>query len=110
MELKNVSFLSGTYGVPDQPRWRKVLKRSELDWLDGHQVQRQTVFPSMGYVSACVEAAMKIRGDARVQSIELQNFGVGQAVAFSDDDSWIDILVVLDSIKESKVRRGTKTI
>lgn len=52
---------------------------------------------------------MKIRGDTRVQSIELQNFGVGQAVAFSDDDSWIDILVVLDSIKESKVRRGTKT-
>ncbi|KAI7909591.1 hypothetical protein M0657_011776 [Pyricularia oryzae] len=63
----------------------------------------------MGYVSACVGAAMKIRGDTRVQSIELQNFGVGQAVAFSDDDSWIDILVVLDSIKESKVRRGTKT-
>ncbi|ELQ33721.1 hypothetical protein OOU_Y34scaffold00894g1 [Pyricularia oryzae Y34] len=96
-------------GAPDQLHWRNVLMRNELDWLDGHQVQRQTVFPFMGYVSACVGAAMKIRGDTRVQSIELQNFGVGQAVAFSDDDSWIDILVVLDSIKESKVRRGTKT-
>nr|A0A4P8WAE5.1 RecName: Full=Polyketide synthase-nonribosomal peptide synthetase pyiS; Short=PKS-NRPS pyiS; AltName: Full=Pyrichalasin H biosynthesis cluster protein A; AltName: Full=Pyrichalasin H synthase [Pyricularia grisea]QCS37521.1 PyiS [Pyricularia grisea] len=96
-------------GAPDQLRWRNVLKRNELDWLDGHQVQRQTVFPFMGYVSACVEAAMKIRGDANVQSIELQNFKVGQAVAFNDDDSWIEILVVLDSIKESKVK-GTKTI
>ncbi len=96
-------------GAPDQLRWRNVLKRNEIDWLDGHQVQRQTVFPFMGYVSACVEASMKIRGDAHVQSIELQNFVVGQAIAFNDDDSGIETLVVLDSIKESE-EKGTKTV
>ncbi|KAI2612374.1 PKS-NRPS hybrid [Hypoxylon fragiforme] len=87
-------------GAPDQLRWRNVLKRNELAWLDGHQVQRQTVFPCAGYVSACVEASMNIRRDANVQSIELQNFVVGQAIAFNDDDSGIETLVVLDSIKE----------
>lgn len=105
-ELLGREILDGT---PDQLRWRNVLKRNEIDWLDGHQVQRQTVFPFMGYVSACLEASMKIRGDAHVQCIELQNFVVGQAVAFNDDDSGIETLVVLDSIKESE-DNGTKKV
>ncbi len=96
-------------GAPDQLRWRNVLKRNEIDWLDGHQVQRQTVFPCAGYVSACVEASMKIRRDVSVQSIELQNFVVGQAVAFNDDDSGIETLIVLDSIKESE-EQGSKIV
>ncbi|KAI1304521.1 PKS-NRPS hybrid [Xylaria venustula] len=96
-------------GAPDQLRWRNVLKRNEIDWLDGHQVQRQTVFPCAGYVSACVEAALKIRSDFSVQSIELENFVVGQAIAFNDDDSGIETLVVLDSIKESE-EQGNKVV
>lgn len=89
-------------GAPQQLRWRNVLKRTEIYWLDGHQVQRQTVFPCAGYVSACIEAAMKIRSDANVQSIELRDFVVGQAIVFNDDDSGIETLVVLDSIKGSE--------
>ncbi|TWU72717.1 putative nrps-t1pks biosynthetic cluster [Metarhizium rileyi] len=89
-------------GSPDQRRWRNVLKRSEIDWLDGHQVQRQAVFPCAGYVSACVEASMKLRSDAYVRSIELQNFIVGQAVVFNDNDLGVETLIVLDSIKESE--------
>ncbi|KAI0185009.1 putative hybrid NRPS/PKS enzyme [Xylaria flabelliformis] len=89
-------------GAPDQLRWRNVLKRNEIDWLDGHQVQRQTVFPCAGYVSACVEASMRIRNEASVQSIELLDFVVGQAVTFNDDDSGVETLIVLDSIKESE--------
>ncbi|RYP36755.1 hypothetical protein DL767_003254 [Monosporascus sp. MG133] len=96
-------------GAPDQLRWRNVLKRTEIDWLDGHQVQRQTVFPCAGYVSACVEASMKIRSDASVQSIELQNFVIGQAVGFNDDDSGIETLIVLDSIKASE-EQGSKIV
>lgn len=52
---------------------------------------------------------MKIHGYAHVQSIELQNFVVGQAVAFNDDDSGIETLVVLDSIKESE-DKGIKKV
>ncbi|KAI1749216.1 PKS-NRPS hybrid [Xylaria castorea] len=96
-------------GAPDQLRWRNVLKRNEIDWLDGHQVQRQTVFPCAGYVSACVEASMKIRSDASVQSIELQDFVVGQAVTFNDDDSGVETLIVLDSIQESE-EQGNKVV
>ncbi|KAK5635444.1 hypothetical protein RRF57_011156 [Xylaria bambusicola] len=94
-------------GAPDQLRFRNVLKRNEIDWLDGHQVQRQTVFPCAGYVSACVEAALRIRSDP-VQSIELLDFVVGSAIAFNDD-SGIETLVVLDGIKESE-EEGKKII
>ncbi|KAI1367101.1 PKS-NRPS hybrid [Xylaria arbuscula] len=94
-------------GAPDQLRFRNVLKRNEIDWLDGHQVQRQTVFPCAGYVSACVEAALRIRSDP-VQSVELLDFVVGSAIAFNDD-SGIETLVVLDGIKESE-DQGKKVV
>ena len=97
-------------GAPDQLRWRNVLKRREIDWLEGHQVQGQVVFPCAGYVSACIEAAMKLPGTNKqvdqgqrqqlvVQTVELEDFIVGQAVVFGDDqDSGIETLVTLTDI------------
>ncbi|KAI1463640.1 putative hybrid NRPS/PKS enzyme [Daldinia caldariorum] len=98
-------------GAPDQLRWRNVLKPREIDWLEGHQVQGQIVFPCAGYVSACLEAAMKLptlTGKKAVQeqsqhiikAVEIQDFVVGQAVAFGDDqDSAVEILITMTDIE-----------
>ncbi|KAK2003782.1 putative polyketide synthetase [Colletotrichum falcatum] len=74
--------------VPGRLRWRNIIKRSEIDWLEGHQVQGQVVFPAAGYVSACVEACMRsFASDGSIQSIELRQFDIGHAMVFEDDDS-----------------------
>ncbi|KAI1478194.1 putative hybrid NRPS/PKS enzyme [Daldinia eschscholtzii] len=98
-------------GAPDQLRWRNILKRREIEWLDGHQVQGQVVFPCAGYVSACLEAAMKLpaitgkqagqeQGQRIIQAIEIQDFVVGQAVAFGNDqDSGVETLITLTDIE-----------
>ncbi|RYP78152.1 hypothetical protein DL769_003233 [Monosporascus sp. CRB-8-3] len=102
------SRLSRAFGTgKDQPN--ELLGRQILDGAPDQLLQRQTVFPCAGYVSACVEASMKIRSDASVQSIELQNFVVGQAVGFNDDDSGIETLIVLDSIKAPE-EQGSKIV
>ncbi|RDL33251.1 putative hybrid nrps pks [Venustampulla echinocandica] len=97
-------------GAPDQLRWHNVLKRSEIEWLDGHQVQGQTVFPCAGYVSACIEAAMRLPGMKQQQpqeqqqqrtilAIELLDVIIGQAVVFGDDqDTGIETFVTLTNI------------
>ncbi|KAI0109876.1 putative hybrid NRPS/PKS enzyme [Daldinia grandis] len=97
-------------GAPDQLRWRNILKRKEIEWLDGHQVQGQVIFPCAGYVSACLEATMRLpsttnkqasqgKGQRTIQAIEIQDFVVGQAIAFSDDqDSGVETLVTLTDI------------
>lgn len=96
-------------GAPDQLRFKNVLKRREVEWLDGHQVQGQVVFPYAAYVSACVTAAMRLTDlklDAKqeqkqqvIQSIEMQNFEVGSAITFGDDqDAGVETLVTLTDI------------
>ncbi|KAI5928470.1 PKS-NRPS hybrid [Camillea tinctor] len=85
-------------GAPDQLRWRNVLSPKEIDWLDGHQVQGQIVFPCAGYVSAAVEAALRLCGSQPIQSIELERFVVGTAVVFDDNDSGVETLITLTNI------------
>ncbi|KAL5355551.1 hypothetical protein BJX96DRAFT_170776 [Aspergillus floccosus] len=94
-ELLGRQFLDG---VSDQLRWRNVLKPKEIPWLDGHQVQGQMVFPCAGYISACIEAAMRLAYPQDVQLIELEDFVVGQAVVFNDDNSEVETLIALTDI------------
>jgi hybrid polyketide synthase/nonribosomal peptide synthetase ACE1 len=85
-------------GIPDQMRWKNILRPREIGWLEGHQVQGQTVFPCAGYVSACVEAAVRMCESKNVQLIELENFVVGQAIAFDENDTGIEVLTTLTNI------------
>nr|CAG28798.1 putative polyketide synthase/peptide synthetase [Pyricularia grisea] len=95
-------------GVPDRLRWRNIIKRSEIDWLEGHQVQGQIVFPAAGYISACVEACMLAfaRDESPVQCIELLDFDIGHAMVIEEDDS----LGVDATIELSDMTRSDKTI
>ncbi|KAH9228729.1 hypothetical protein K456DRAFT_1846055 [Colletotrichum gloeosporioides 23] len=90
-------------GVPGRMRWRNVIKRSEIEWLEGHQVQSQIVFPAAAYVSACIEACMRaFYEDGSVQCIELRDFDIGHAMVFEDDDSTgVDATIEMGEITKS---------
>ncbi|KAK3309308.1 polyketide synthase [Chaetomium strumarium] len=83
-------------------RWKNMLKPSEMQWLEGHTVQGQTVFPAAGYVATALEAARVLAaGSARksIRLIELSNMTIHQAVAFSgNNDAGIEVLVELTHI------------
>ncbi|KAJ0385182.1 hypothetical protein COL922a_006852 [Colletotrichum nupharicola] len=82
---------------------RNVIKRSEIEWLEGHQVQSQIVFPAAAYVSACIEACMRaFYEDGSVQCIELRDFDIGHAMVFEDDDSTgVDATIEMGEITKS---------
>lgn len=80
--------------------WRNLLRVREMEWLSGHAVQSQVVFPAAGYLATALEAALFIaRGtgkDARL--IEMRDFTIHQAVAFEQDDSSIEVLTEMVEI------------
>ncbi|KAK8103678.1 uncharacterized protein PG998_010711 [Apiospora kogelbergensis] len=95
-------------GTPGHMQWRNIFKRSEIGWLDGHQVQGQTVFPCAGYVSLCIEACLRACvDDGNIQSIELRDFEVGHAMVFDDEDSGLDATTILGDI--SRRENGGQT-
>ena len=89
-------------------RWLNVLKRSEVSWLDGHQMQGQTVFPAAGYVSMALEASRTFAGDKTVELFELHNLVISKAITFEEgDDSGIETLVTLNGAQQHPDQSAT---
>ncbi|KAI3326232.1 hypothetical protein HD806DRAFT_552530 [Xylariaceae sp. AK1471] len=91
--------------------WHNVLRIVDLPWLDGHQLQGQTVFPAAGYVALALEAAMfaaKARS-AVPQRIEISNLSIGNAVVFESENVGIETLFSLTIQSPAENNEG-KTI
>ncbi|KAL2169173.1 hypothetical protein VTG60DRAFT_6413 [Thermothelomyces hinnuleus] len=84
-------------------RWKNVLKPSEMQWLEGHTVQGQVVFPAAGYVATALEAARVLAAGKNIRLIELADLTIHQAVAFSgNNDTGIEVLVELTNITRDR--------
>ncbi|ORY18402.1 hypothetical protein BCR34DRAFT_596328 [Clohesyomyces aquaticus] len=88
--------------TPMDLRWKNILKLSEIPWLEGHQLQGQTIFPAAGYVAMALEAARLylIGRKATVEILELHDLKIPKAIAFNEgDDSGVETLVTLTGIR-----------
>lgn len=68
-------------------RWRHYLRREELEWLDGHQIQSRTVFPATGYIAMALEAAGIFAAGQSMRLVQIQRLSIDQAITFSDESS-----------------------
>ncbi|KAK0668424.1 putative dual specificity polyketide synthase [Cercophora samala] len=81
-----------------EKRWTNILKVSEIPWLDGHQLQGQTVFPAAGYVAMSLEAARTLATEP-VSFFELNDLAIPRAITFEEDvNSSVETLVTLTNI------------
>ncbi|KAK8050314.1 lovastatin nonaketide synthase [Apiospora phragmitis] len=81
--------------------WRNFLRLSEPDWMSGHRVQGQVVFPAADYLATAIEAARAAVADQNLGTIrllELRDFVIHQAVAFDSDKTAIEVLIQLADI------------
>lgn len=86
--------------TPRDQRWTNVLKVSEVPWLDGHQLQGQTVFPAAGYVAMALEASRSLAITSEtVKLFELHDLSIPKAITFEEgDNSGVETLVTLTEI------------
>ncbi|KAK4224395.1 lovastatin nonaketide synthase [Podospora fimiseda] len=86
-------------------RWNNVLKVSEIPWLEGHQLQGQTVFPAAGYVAMALEAARCLaeqRGTKEAAELfELHDLTIIKAITF-DEDVGIETQVTLTQVRQEQ--------
>lgn len=83
-------------------RWKNILKPSKIPWLEGHQVQRQIVFPASAYLSTAVEAALSLADGKAIKLIELSNFTIHQGLGFESRDAGIEVQIELTRISQLK--------
>ena len=91
-------------------RWTNLLKTSEIPWLEGHQLQGQTVFPAAGYVAMALEAARSLAADRAVELFELHDLSIPRAITFEEDaNSGVETLVTLTAITTTNHQNQTAT-
>ena len=90
-------------------RWTNMLKASEIPWLNGHQLQGQTVFPAAGYVAMAIEASRSLASGRAVKLFELNNLSIRKAIAFEDGGNFaVETLVTLTAITPSSQNGAIK--
>lgn len=93
----------------DEVVWRNILRPTEISWLQGHQLQGQTVFPAMGYVSMAVEAAAALAAGTTTTGtdrrplglISLEEVVIGRALAFGDESVGIESKVTMRTVRST---------
>lgn len=79
--------------------WHNFLKPKDVEWLDGHQLQGQIVFPGAGYAVMALEATMFLAasmGDRHVRLLEIQHLDIEKAITFDDEDSLVEMNLTLE--------------
>lgn len=77
-------------------QWHNLLRPREISWLDGHQLQGQTVFPGAAYAVMAMEAAKIFAGDRSIQLLEILDLRIGKAVTFDGENDAVEINLTLD--------------
>ncbi len=84
-------------------QWANFIRPKDLEWLDGHALQTQTVFPAAGYVVMAMEAALKVAGEkaAQVQLLEILDMSINKAIIFEDENSLVELHLTADITSDS---------
>ncbi|GAB1210906.1 hypothetical protein ATERTT37_000016 [Aspergillus terreus] len=99
------------YSTPLSFQWLNFVRPRDIEWLDGHALQGQTVFPAAGYIVMAMEAALMIAGThaKQVKLLEILDMSIDKAVIFDDEDSLVELNLTAD-VSRNAGEAGSMTI
>lgn len=76
----------------NEPRWRNILRITDIPWLSDHKVQDSVVFPATGYLVMALEAIFQYGAlhDVQIHSgtqYKLQEVKISRSMVLSEDNS-----------------------
>lgn len=92
------------YDTASKVQWTNFIRPRDLEWLDGHALQGQTVFPAAGYIVMAMEAAMQIatKRGLQVQLLEIMDMDISKAVVFEDENSLVELNLSIETMVEPR--------
>jgi malonyl CoA-acyl carrier protein transacylase/ubiquinone/menaquinone biosynthesis C-methylase UbiE len=86
-----------------EPRWRNVLRLSEMLWLNDHVIQSQIVYPAAGYVAMAIEGSVRIAAAKNVIATThmIREMSIVKALVLPEGDDLIEIAISFRPYSES---------
>ncbi|KAK4172362.1 putative polyketide synthase [Triangularia setosa] len=82
------------FETTSEPSWRKVLALEDASWLEGHEVNGQTVLPGAGYIAMIGEALRQLEGET---TFSLRNVRIAAARVLEMDKT-VELVTTLKPI------------
>jgi acyl transferase domain-containing protein len=77
-----------------EPRWRNILRISELPWLGDHVVQGTVLFPAAGMLVMALEAGVQLaEKDKPLEGFELRDVSIGHAHVLQSTDTGVQTML-----------------
>lgn len=94
--LGSLSFSSTTSTL----QWQNTVRPRNHEWLQGHALQGQGVFPAAGYVVMAMEAGLHVAGQRPVELLEVLDMSIEKAITFDDENSPAELVLTAKTLSE----------
>ncbi|KAI0175964.1 ketoacyl-synt-domain-containing protein [Hypoxylon sp. FL1284] len=100
-ELLGTSSELGNSSAGREVRWDNVLKLDELEWIRGHQVQNQVIFPAAGYIAMAIDSVTSFLQEKQPKLLELQDINFHRAIVLEEGTAGVHVSFVVRLIQET---------
>jgi acyl transferase domain-containing protein len=81
------------------PRWRQVIRLSELPWLRDHSFQYAIIYPAAGYITMAIEAArqrvLQAAPETLAQGYEFRDVDISSALIIPETPGEVEVVITL---------------
>ncbi|KAA8617377.1 Polyketide synthase modules [Pyrenophora tritici-repentis] len=82
-------------------QWRNMFRVKDHDWMQGHGLQGQALFPAAGFIIMAMEAGIIAAENRPVQLVEVFNTSIDKAIIFEDETSAAEVVTTAKVLAES---------
>ena len=86
-----------------EPRWRNIVRPSEVPWVNDHVVQSNILYPAAGFLAMAIEAGHQSRltKNDDIIGYSLREITIGHALIFPQNASKVETMISLRPYSES---------
>lgn len=86
------------------PRWRNIIRISDIPWVQHHQVQSSIIYPAAGYIAMAIEAARQcnLEDEKSILWYRFRNIKIKNALMIPDDSDGVETSFTLQPLNDGE--------
>ncbi|GKT71322.1 polyketide synthase [Colletotrichum tofieldiae] len=81
-------------------QWRNIFRVKDHEWMQGHGLQGQALFPAAGFVVMAMEAGISVAGDRSIKLLEVFDISIDKAIIFEDETSPAELILTAKIVSD----------
>lgn len=88
-----------------EPRWRQIIRLSELPWVRDHKIQSTVIYLAAGYITMAMEAArqriLRAASGTQILGYQFRDVNISSALLIPETPDQVEVIITLKAFSES---------